>query len=134
MMEEKMNKILKDFLFGILILICITILEFIITLPLGEPNGEFSMEAYAYFINRELLLTAIPAGLITFIFAWFLKTNTTGVALRRSIIWTSVIFLHFLLLGIGNDNLPEIFGSVGIYLLLVCAFAGPLLCTKIRHR
>jgi hypothetical protein len=131
-MAEYMNKVLKDFLYGILILIVIVSLEYMISLLLvllGEP-GALSPEAYK---NWELLLTALPAGLTTFVFAWLLKTNNLKVALRRSIIWTIIICLHFLLLGIGYDNLQVVFGSVGIYLLLACAFAGPLFCAKIKR-
>jgi len=131
-MVEYMNKVLKDFLFGILILIVISCLEYLITLILGIP-GELSGEAYANYKNWEFLLTALPAGLTTFLFAWLLKTNNLKVALRRSIIWTIIICLHFLLLGIGYDNLQVVFGSVGIYLLLACAFAGPLFCAKIKR-
>ncbi|HWQ89657.1 MAG TPA: hypothetical protein VN374_06755, partial [Desulfitobacteriaceae bacterium] len=103
-----------------------------ITLPLGESGG-LSREAYANYKNRDLLLTALPAGLTTFVFAWLLKTNNISVAFRRSIIWTIIIFLHFLLLGIGYDNLLGMFGTIGIYLLLACAFTGPLLYAKIKH-
>lgn len=121
-----MKSIAKDVLFGILIMIVITIFEFIVTLPFGEP-GELSRDGYAYFINRELLLTALPAALVTFLFTRLLKTKSKSDALRRSIVWTLIVFLNYLSIGIGNNNLGEIFRTFGIYILLVCAFAGPVL-------
>lgn len=127
-----MRRIVKDFLFGLLIVIIITIFEFIVTLPFGEP-WELSPEVYLYFINRELLLTALPAALITFIFTRLLRTERKSDALRRGIIWTIIIFLYYLIIGIGNDNFGIIFSTIGIYVLLVCAFLGPILYAKIKH-
>ncbi len=120
-----MKTILKDIAFGILIIILITLAEFIVTLPFGTP-GDVDSAGLAMIINRELLLTALPAGLITVAFAHLLKTDTRQAAVRRSNIWMLMILLNYLIIGIGNQNLEEIFGSAGIYALLACAFAGPL--------
>lgn len=120
-----MKTILNNVLFGILIIILIAISEFIVTIPFGMP-GDVNSADLAKIINRELLLTALPAGIITFAFAHLLKTNTRQSAIRRSIIWMVMILLNFLLIGIGNQNLAEIFGTAGLYALLACAFAGPL--------
>ena len=120
-----MKAILIDIALGILIIIAILLAEFIVTLPFGPPGGTDSADL-ARVINRELLLTALPAGLITFAFAHLRKTNTKQSAIRRSVIWMVMILLNFLLIGIGNQNLAEIFGTAGIYALLACAFAGPL--------
>ena len=128
-----MKTFLKDVLFGILIIILITLAEFIVTLPFGTP-GDVDSAGLATFINRELLLTALPAGLITFAFAHLLKTNTRQAALRRSIIWMVMLLLDFLMIGIGNQNLEEIFGTAGIYALLACAFAGPLVYSWLKSR
>ncbi|MDS0527766.1 hypothetical protein NNC19_18915 [Clostridium sp. SHJSY1] len=124
-----MLKIAKDILFGILINISITIIEFIITLPFGEP-GNFTKEGYTYFISRELLLTSLPVVLLTYMFTWILKTKSKSEALRRSIIWTIIIFLNYLLIGIGNKNLGEIFGGIGVYVLLISSFVGPIIYSK----
>ena len=58
------EKILINFLFGFLVTIVVTICEFIVTLPFGEPS-ELIQATYSQFINRELLLTALPALLVT---------------------------------------------------------------------
>ena len=120
-----MKTAVLDSVFGILIIIAITIAEFIVTLPFGMP-GDVDSVGFARIINRELLLTALPAGLITFAFAHLRKTNNRQSAVRISIIWTVMIFLNYLLIGVGNKNLREIFGTAGIYTLLACACVGPL--------
>jgi hypothetical protein len=127
-----MKRIVKDFLFGLLIIIVITIFEFIVTLPLGEP-WELSPEGYSYFINRELLLTALPAALTTFIFSWLLKTKNKTDAVRRSIIWTLALVINYTIIGIGNDNFGIIFRTAGVYVLMACVFAGHVLYAKIKH-
>jgi len=72
-----MKIITKDALFGLLIIIVITILEFIVTIPFGEPAQEFTSEVWAKFINRELLLTALPAALTNNLFSQVvLKTKS----------------------------------------------------------
>ena len=128
-----MKIITKDALFGLLIIIVITILEFIVTIPFGEPAQEFTSEVWAKFINRELLLTALPAALTTFIFTGRLKTKSKADAIRRGIIWSIILALNYMIIGIGNNNFELIFGEIGIYVLLACTFAGPVIYTKVKQ-
>lgn len=44
-----------------------------------------------------------------------------------------MLALNYIVIGFGNDNLPLIFGAIGIYVLLLCAFAGPILYAKIKN-
>ena len=127
-----MKKILLDILFGLFAVIIVTIFEFLVTLPFGDP-GNLSSDGYSSFINRELLLTALPAVLTTFFLTRLLKTKSMSDALRRAIVWTIILTLSFILIGIGNENLLEIFVTPGIYVLLACAFAGPIVYAKIKH-
>jgi len=128
-----LKTIIKDALFGILIIIVITILEFIITIPFGEPVEQIDRTMLANFINRELLLTALPAFLTTFVFAGLLKTKIKADSIRRGIIWAGILALNYILIGIGNDNFELIFSKIGIYVLLACSFAGPVLYAKVKH-
>jgi len=127
-----MKKIAKDVLFGILIIISITALELIVTLPFGEP-WELSPAGYSYFINRELLLTSLPAALVTFMFTRLLRTESKSDALRRGVVWTIIVFLNYFIIGSGNNNLGEIFRTFGIYTLLVGVFVGPVFYAKLKH-
>lgn len=129
-----MKSIVKDVLFGILIVIVITLLEFIVTIPFGLPADGISRDEWAAIISRELLITAIPAFVTTFVFAFLLKTKNKAEAIQRAVFWTSILLLNFFIMGLGNDNLSLIFGTVGIYVLLVCAFAGPIVYIAIRLR
>jgi len=128
-----MKRIIKDALFGLLIIIAVTVLEFIVTIPFGEPAQQITGEAWSEIIDRELLLTSLPAALTTFAFTGFLKTKSKADAIRRGIIWIIMLVLNYTLIGIGNKNFNLIFGGIGIYVLLVCAFIGPVIFAKIKH-
>jgi hypothetical protein len=127
-----MKKILIDILFGFVVITVVTIFEFLVTLPFGDP-GDLSSEGYSSFINQELLLTALPAAFTTFTLTWLLKTKNVSNSLRKSIVWTTMLALSFLFIGLGNGNLLEIFLTIGIYVLLAFTFAGPIIYAKIKH-
>lgn len=125
-------KVFRDFLFGLIVFIVIMLCEFTVTLPFGDP-WELSPKNYSQFINKEFLCTALPAGIVTFLFAALLKTKSKAEALKRSGLWTAMIGFLYLIIGIGNDNYRVLFGNAGMYILLACAFAGPNLYAKIKH-
>jgi hypothetical protein len=128
-----MKSVVKDFLFGILVLIVITILEFIVTIPFGYPGDQISREEWGAIINRELLLTAVPGFLTAYVFAMLLKTKSRADAMQKAVFWASILCVNFLVMGIGNDNLDLIFGTIGIYVLIVCTFAGPIAYAFIKR-
>ncbi|SHJ10858.1 hypothetical protein [Parasporobacterium paucivorans] len=129
-----MKTIIKEILFGILIFIIIMILEFLVTLPFGEAGVEnMSHEQLRPHLNREFLLTALPAGIVTFLFAWLLKTDTRASAVRRSCVWIVIALVLYLLMGIGNSNLDVLFTNFGMYVLLICIFLGPLVFAAIKR-
>jgi hypothetical protein len=128
-----MKSIIKDVLFGILVVIVVTLLEFVVTIPFGLPADGISRDEWATFISRELLITAIPAFLTTFVFALLLKTKGKADAIQKAVFWTSILCVNYFIMGLGNDNLGLIFGTVGVYVLLVCAFAGPIVYARVKH-
>lgn len=128
-----MKSIVKDVLFGVLIVIVVTLLEFVVTIPFGLPAEDIGRDEWAAIISRELLITAIPAFLTTFVFALLLKTKSKAEAIQKAVFWTSILCINYLVMGVGNDNLGLIFGTIGIYVLLICAFAGPLVYAIAKH-
>jgi len=128
-----MKSIIKEMLFGVLIIVVTLIFEFIVTIPFDEMADESDRVRWAFLINRELLLTALPAAFITFSFTWLLKTISRKDALRRGIIWTCILALYYIFISIGNGTFDLMFGTVGVYALLVCAFAGPVLYIAIKR-
>jgi hypothetical protein len=122
-------KTIINLLIGLLTIILVTILEFLVTLPFGEPNPD----TIARFVNIELLLTALPAALVTYVLAWLFRTKSKSQAMHRSVIWTLVLGLWYLVIGLGNDTFGDIFGQLGIYVLLICSFAGPLIFSKVKN-
>lgn len=128
-----MNKTVKDILFGFVVLMVIILMEFIVTIPFGIVGEGATSTEFSAFMNREFLLTAIPAAAVTYIFTAVRKTSSRAQAFQHSVTWTLMIFLMYFLMGIGNNSLGEIFSTVGIYVLLAAAFAGPILYSKINH-
>lgn len=128
-----MKKVIKDLLFGVLIILVILIFEFIITIPFAEVASESDRARWAFLINRELLLTALPAALITYTFNWLLKTKSRKDALRRGIIWTGMLALYYILISIGNGSFDLMFGTIGAYVLLVCAFGGTVIYSVLKR-
>jgi len=126
-----MKKIVKDILYGFLIVVVITLCEFLVTIPFGLPDLNSRAELVE-FMSREFLLTSLPALFVTYGFAWLLKTKTMKEAIQRSVIWTAMVLLNFVIIGLGNNNLTEIFGSYGIVVLLVCTFVGPILFVRLN--
>lgn len=128
-----MKSIIRDVLFGILIVIVVTLLEFVVTIPFGLPAEGIGRDEWAAIISRELLITAIPAFLTTFVFALLLKTKSKADAIQKAVFWTSILCVNYFIMGLGNDNLGLIFGTLGVYILLICAFAGPIVYAKVKH-
>mgnify|MGYP000927249391 CR=1 FL=1 len=128
-----MKKVIKDLLVGVLIIVVTLIFEFVVTLPFTEVASESDTVRWAFLINRELLLTALPAALITCTFTWLLKTRSRKDAMRRGIIWTFILALYYILISIGNRSFDLMFGTIGVYALLACAFAGPVIYSVIKR-
>ena len=126
-----MKAIIKDVLTGLLIFVLIMVLEFAVTLPFGDPGSE-SGELAAY-LNREFLLTAIPAAILTYLAAMVTKVPTIVSAYRKSTIWTAVVLIFYTIIAVGNDNVGPIFGSYSFYLLLLGIFLGPILYAKFKR-
>ena len=129
----KMKIIIKDILFGFLVVIVITLCEFIVTIPFGLPDINNKAE-YIAFMNQEFLLTVLPALFVTYGFAWILKTKTMKEAMQKSIIWTLLVLLNFVMIGLGNDNISEIFKTFGIFVLLIGTFIGPILYVRLNTK
>lgn len=131
--SEVMKKVIKDLLFGVLIIMVTLIFEFIVTIPFTEIASEGDRARWAFLINRELLLTALPVALITYTFTWLLKTKSRKDALRRGIIWTCILALYYILISIENGSFDLMFGTIGVYALLVCAFAGTVIYSALKR-
>lgn len=128
-----MKKVIKDLLFGVLIIVVTLIFEFIVTIPFTEVAIESDRARWAFLINRELLLTALPVALITYSFNWLFKTKSRKDALRRGIIWTCILALYYILISIGNGCFNLMFGNIGVYVLLVCAFGGTVIYSVLKR-
>lgn len=129
-----MKKIVFDILGGLLLIVLTLTAEFLVTMPFTEIVGPDDRVTLAKMINRELLLAAVPVLLLAVFLAWAFKTLTTKDAIRRSSIWTVCLLVFYIFIGINNKDLDLIFGNAGIYVLLVCAFAGPVIWVLLKQK
>jgi hypothetical protein len=115
-------KILKIVLFGVLIYVAINLLMLIASLLLSSYEGRDN----TYLVSLNSFAIAVPVGILTFLLARLLKTATRKEAWLRSIIWTGLQVFFFFLIGLGNQTLPNIFGAIGFYVLMIFVFLGPM--------
>ena len=128
-----MKRTMKDLLFGIVIVIeifiVLIILEIIILIQYVEPSYETMYPTW----DAEMLLTALIVLGTTYGLTGRLKTKSMAEALKRGLIWTCIITLSFILIGLRTDELGLYFERIGIYALLFCAFSGPVIYAKMKH-
>ncbi|MFB1081690.1 hypothetical protein [Jeotgalibacillus sp. JSM ZJ347] len=121
-----MKALIKDILFGFVIFIVVMIMEFLMTQPFGTQDiRALPQDEYRQYVNLAFLLTAIPAGLVTYLFARWQKPDQKA-GWRKAWTWMLVTFVIYVAIGIGNGNLEDILSVLGIYVLLAFMFAGPL--------
>ena len=131
-----MRYIFKNLLYGLLVIVLVTLCELVITLPFGSPWDiyepfEISDEVYRHYLNIEFLLTAIPAGIVIFFILKFSKSSCTS-AIKKGFLWTSMLCFNYIFIGMGNNNFTIIFSTFGIYILLLCSLLGTLFYIKLK--
>jgi len=124
--------ILRMILVGLLLIVLVTVAEFLVTIPLGSPPEEANAE-WLRMVDLELLLTALPAGLLTFLAAVLLKLPTRRDSLLHAAVWTGLYALSLLLVLRGNGILGIVLVRLPVYVLLAFHFLGPLVQARIRH-
>ncbi len=127
-----MKRIIINILWGLLVILAVTIMEIVVTVPFGGSEGTNPGNLTAR-ISIELLLTSVPAALITMGAAWLTKAKTKKDALLKSSVWTVMLLFNYVLIGIGNGTMRYLAASAGLYVLLACVFGGPLLYSAIKR-
>lgn len=125
-----MKKTAIDLLYGALVYIGIVAIQILSALPFRDP---FSGESASLRINQnyEYLIAAIPILIWTVIVTWISKIQNKSDALRKAIIWTVVVVLLDVILGILNNTLSLTFGVWTYYIALVAVFLGPLVYLRL---
>ena len=116
-------KVLKNVLFGVMIYVAINLLMLVASLLLSTYEGQDN----TYLVSVNSVVAAVPIGILTFLLAMLLKTANRRDALMQSIIWTGLQLVFFFLIGLANQTLPNIFGAIGFYILMIFVFIGPLI-------
>ena len=124
-------KIVKMILVGILLLVLSQVIELLVTLPLPMVNQEQSDEL-ARHLEWEFLLAALPALLITLLTARLMRLVTKADTLIHAVVWTVMLIASRLLLAVGNQNVGVIFSRIGLYVLFLFYFLGPVIDARLR--
>ena len=125
-----MKKTVIDILYGILVYIGIVAIQILSALPFRDP---FSGESPLLRINQnyEYLVAAIPILIWTVIVTWISKIQNKSDALRKAIIWTVVVVLLDIALGLLNNTLSLTLGVWSYYIALIAVFLGPLVYLRL---
>ncbi len=118
-------KYLKLIITGFVLFAAVFIAELLVTLPLPMAASE-DAEVIRQYLVWEFLLTAIPAGVLSYLAAKVLKLKEKPDLILASVIWTVIYLALMLVIAIGNQRTGLIFGNYAFYILVACFFAGPL--------
>ena len=129
-----MKKYLIDILFGLMLIVLTLAVQFIVTMPFDEIADSQDPERWKQLINRELLLAALPMLLITFFLAKPRRTLTLSEGALRGGVWGLCILVFYVAIGNLNGSVGMIFTSLGLYILVACVVAGPMLQGLLAQR
>ena len=135
-----MKKYIKDVLLGLIAFISWGIAFFGLNLvfdkyfPKDPEITETSLTDL--FSDRSLMLNILlvlfGSALLTFIFAWFAKPASMRDSLTKSMIWSGIFVVWYVLIGLMNNTAGEIFISYWFYTVLIFYFAGPLIFAAVK--
>lgn len=123
-------KIIVNILLGLLIFCFIMIAMLVASLLMGTAEGADQ----TWLVSANALASALPVLLFTFLLAYLFKTKKGKPAILRGIIWTAVAVIAYILIGLGNQTLPYIFGALGTYVQLAAVFLGPVAASLIKRK
>lgn len=115
-----MKKWERDVLVGWIVVLLILVAHYVITISLG--NSYFAEAT----LNRMLWFSSFPAFLIAFGAAFFLKTGTLTLAVRRGVIWTAELLVAFAVVAWFFRSFNALFESPGAYWLFGAVLLAPL--------
>lgn len=120
----------KMIMIGFLLIVLIYLAEFLVSLPFSLGPNESDAEQASWLV-REFALTALPAFLLSFFFAFLLKLREKADACLHGAVWTvmyaAVVFLLSILDSPDLQSSARIFGTPTLYLVFALYFLGPLI-------
>lgn len=115
-----MKKMERDVFVGWIVVVLVLLMHFLITVSLG--NSYFAESS----LNRMLWLSSFPAFLIAFVAAFFQKTNTVFLAVRRGLLWTIELMVAFTILAWVFRSFEGLYANAGLYWLFGAVLIGPI--------
>lgn len=112
-----------DAALGVVLFILVMAAEILVTLPFGTPAEGSDLAAG---LNREFLLTAGPALVLSAALAWWVRTPSPGHGMGRGLVWALVSVLFYLAIGLGNGT-TVMFATPGLWLLEIAVVVGATL-------
>ena len=126
-----LNKILKNIIIGVVLLMIITGFQFLISLLFQEDVNP-DTERGAYLISLLLGLSAIPAFILSFFTPLILKMKTRDDIMIGASLWTLVFVISYVITGINNHTFNVIFQTIGLYWLFFAVFFGPVIFMNLK--
>ena len=124
------KRIAVDVGLGVSLFVLVMVAELLVTLPSGSA-AEGSDLASA--LNREFLLTALPALVLSTALAWWAHTPSPGHGMGLGLVWALVLGLFYLSIGVGNGT-SVMFATGGMWLMLAAVVAGATLAGWLPRR
>ncbi|WP_214699634.1 MULTISPECIES: hypothetical protein [unclassified Exiguobacterium] len=115
-----MRKMERDVFVGWIVVLLVILVHFLITISLG--NSYFAENS----LNRMMWLSSFPAFLITFVAAFFQKTNTMMLAVRRGLLWTIELIVAFTVLAWVFRSFEGLYAYAGLYWLFGAVLIAPI--------
>jgi hypothetical protein len=126
-----LNKVLKNIIIGVVLLVIITGFQFVISLFFQEDVNP-DTERGVYLISLLLGLSAIPAFVLSFFAPLVLKMKTRQDIMIGASLWTLVFIVSYVFTGMMNHTFDAIFQSIGLYWLFFAVLFGPVIFMNLK--
>lgn len=137
------KRILIDIGVGALLLVVVTgfqygayLLALAWGLPMAyesAPEDPLSASGWLDQVNAMMLIAAVPTFVVSFVLARLLRIVDPSEGLRRGLIWTAVVAVAHVLIGLGNGTVG-MFTGFGPYVMLMAVWLGPIVAGWLRGR
>ena len=94
---------------ALLIILALNVFQFLLSFFIPLLFGQTAEEGTVLTLNFLFGLSVIPVVLFCFLFEDYLMNG---------IVWTLMLILYYILLGIGNGNMELLFSTAFIYVLI----------------
>lgn len=125
-----MKQTIRDLFFGFLLIIAVNFIMFLVTIPFD--SGAIDPSNLKNQVNIGFLLTAVPAGIVTYFMMRIRKVRSLRQCIIIDIYWAGIVLASYVLIGAGNQTSDLIFTNYGFYVMMACIISGPYIYAKTK--